>query len=59
MPAAATIPTRPGSTADTVYTATGIGNAYDLVFHSNGQLYVPANRPAAGGNTPAIVRHDV
>ena len=33
--------------------ATGIRNAYDLVFHSNGQLYVPANGSAAGGNTPA------
>ncbi len=36
----------------TIY-ATGIRNAYDLVFHSNGQLYVPTNGSAAGGNTPA------
>jgi hypothetical protein len=33
--------------------ATGIRNAYDLVWHSNGKLYVPTNGSAAGGNTPA------
>lgn len=33
--------------------ATGIRNAYDLVWHSNGQLYVPTNGSAAGGNIPA------
>ncbi len=33
--------------------ATGVRNAYDLVWHSNGQLYVPTNGSAAGGNTPA------
>ena len=32
--------------------ATGIRNAYDLVWHSNGSLYVPTNGSAAGGNTP-------
>jgi N-acetylneuraminic acid mutarotase len=32
--------------------ATGIRNAYDLVWHSNGQLYVPTNGSASGGNTP-------
>ncbi|NJR66407.1 MAG: hypothetical protein HC772_15525 [Leptolyngbyaceae cyanobacterium CRU_2_3] len=32
--------------------ATGIRNAYDLVWHSNGSLYIPANGSAAGGNTP-------
>ncbi|MFN6528555.1 Ig-like domain-containing protein [Nostoc sp. ChiSLP03a] len=32
--------------------ASGIRNAYDLVWHSNGQLYVPTNGSAAGGNTP-------
>ncbi len=32
---------------------TGIRNAYDLVWHTNGQLYVPTNGSAAGGNTPA------
>ena len=28
-------------------------NAYDLVWHSNGHLYVPTNGSASGGNTPA------
>jgi hypothetical protein len=32
--------------------ATGVRNAYDLVWHSNGHLYVPTNGSAAGGNTP-------
>ncbi|TDX32379.1 putative Ig domain-containing protein [Modicisalibacter xianhensis] len=32
--------------------ATGVRNAYDLVWHSNGQLYVPTNGSAAGGNVP-------
>jgi VCBS repeat-containing protein len=36
----------------TIY-ATGVRNAYDLLWHSNGQLYVPTNGSAAGGNTPA------
>ena len=35
----------------TIY-ASGIRNAFDLVWHSNGQLYVPTNGSAAGGNTP-------
>ncbi|WP_051935669.1 NPCBM/NEW2 domain-containing protein [Deinococcus sp. YIM 77859] len=35
----------------TIY-ASGIRNAYDMVWHSNGQLYVPTNGSAAGGNTP-------
>jgi hypothetical protein len=38
----------------TIY-ASGIRNAYDLVWHSNGSLYVAANGSAAGGNTPASV----
>ena len=38
----------------TIY-ASGVRNAYDLVWHSNGQLYMPANGSAAGGNTPATV----
>ncbi|MCC9138546.1 malectin domain-containing carbohydrate-binding protein [Pontibacter silvestris] len=38
----------------TIY-ATGIRNAYDLVWHTNGQLYVPTNGSAAGGNTPALM----
>lgn len=33
--------------------ATGLRNGYDLVWHSNGQLYVPTNGSAAGGRTPA------
>ncbi|NJL92688.1 MAG: choice-of-anchor D domain-containing protein [Anaerolineae bacterium] len=32
--------------------ATGVRNAYDLVWHSNGQLYVPTNGSASGGVTP-------
>lgn len=32
--------------------ATGVRNAYDLVWHSNNNLYVPTNGSAAGGNTP-------
>lgn len=32
--------------------ATGVRNAYDLVWHSNGSLYTPTNGSAAGGNTP-------
>lgn len=36
----------------TIY-ASGVRNAYDLVWHHNGQLYAPTNGSAAGGNTPA------
>jgi glucose/arabinose dehydrogenase len=36
----------------TIY-ATGIRNAYDLCWHSNGQMYVPVNGSSAGGHTPA------
>lgn len=36
----------------TVY-AEGVRNAFDLLWHSNGKLYAPANGSAAGGNTPA------
>lgn len=35
--------------------ASGTRNAYDLVWHSNGNLYIPTNGSAAGGNTPASV----
>ncbi|MDT7827289.1 malectin domain-containing carbohydrate-binding protein [Pricia sp. S334] len=35
--------------------ATGIRNAYDLVWHSNGQLYVPTNGTAGGSNAPASI----
>ncbi|WP_187264808.1 malectin domain-containing carbohydrate-binding protein, partial [Pontibacter beigongshangensis] len=34
--------------------ATGLRNAYDLIWHTNGQLYVPTNGSAAGGNTPGL-----
>lgn len=44
-------PSAPGAPL-TIF-ASGIRNAYDLVWHSNGQLYVPTNGSAAGGNTPA------
>ncbi len=33
--------------------ATGIRNAFDLVWHSNGHLYTGTNGSAAGGSTPA------
>jgi len=33
--------------------ATGLRNAYDMVWHANGALYVPTNGSAAGGDTPA------
>ena len=36
----------------TIY-ASGIRNAYDLVWHSDGRLYVPANGTAGGSVTPA------
>jgi hypothetical protein len=36
----------------TVY-ASGVRNAYDLAWHRNGNLYVPTNGSAAGGNAPA------
>lgn len=38
----------------TIY-ASGVRNAYDLVWHSNGELYVTTNGSGAGGNTPASV----
>lgn len=34
--------------------ATGVRNAFDLLFHSNGQLYAPTNGSAAGANLPAV-----
>ena len=34
--------------------ASGVRNAYDLVWHSNGSLYAPVNGGAAGGNTPGF-----
>jgi hypothetical protein len=38
----------------TIY-ASGLRNAYDLVWHTNGNLYIPTNGSTAGGNTPASV----
>lgn len=32
--------------------ATGVRNAFDLLWHSNGRLYAPVNGSAAGGNAP-------
>ena len=32
--------------------ASGVRNAYDLVWHSNGYLYAPNNGAGAGGNVP-------
>lgn len=32
--------------------ATGVRNAYDLVWHGNGRLYVAVNGPSGGGATP-------
>jgi glucose/arabinose dehydrogenase len=37
--------------AVTLY-ATGVRNAYDLLWHSNGSLYTAGNGSAAGGTTP-------
>ncbi len=42
-----------GANAALTLYATGVRNAYDLVWHTNGQLYVPTNGSAAGGITPA------
>jgi hypothetical protein len=38
----------------TIY-ASGVRNAYDLVWHTNGQLYIPTNGSGGGGNSPASV----
>jgi hypothetical protein len=37
--------------------ATGVRNAYDLVWHSNGHLYVPTNGTAGGANSPGVTRN--
>ncbi|GAA1844567.1 malectin domain-containing carbohydrate-binding protein [Microlunatus capsulatus] len=44
-------PYAPGAPV-TLY-ATGVRNAFDLVWHSNGHLYSGTNGSAAGGNVPA------
>ncbi len=41
-----------GANAALTIFGSGVRNAYDLVWHSNGQLYVPTNGSASGGNTP-------
>ncbi|MBC7744643.1 MAG: Ig-like domain-containing protein [Flavobacterium sp.] len=38
----------------TIY-ASGVRNAYDLVWHTNGQLYVPTNGSGGGGSSPVSV----
>ncbi|WP_202621831.1 PQQ-dependent sugar dehydrogenase [Pontibacter russatus] len=43
-----------GNAPLTIY-ASGIRNAYDLLWHSNGELYVPVNGSSSGGSTPASV----
>jgi len=35
--------------------ATGVRNAYDLVWHSNGQMYIPTNGTAGGSLSPASI----
>lgn len=37
----------------TIY-ASGVRNAFNLLFHSNGKLYAPGNGSAAGGGTPGF-----
>jgi len=36
--------------------ATGLRNAYDLIWHSNGQMYVPTNGTGGNSNSPASVQ---
>lgn len=43
-------PQAPGALV-TVF-ATGVRNAYDLVWHSNENMYIPTNGSAGGGNSP-------
>ncbi|QRQ99446.1 OmpL47-type beta-barrel domain-containing protein [Dyadobacter sandarakinus] len=44
-----------GSNAPLTIFASGVRNAYDLVWHSNGQLYLPTNGSGGGGNSPESV----
>lgn len=37
----------------TIY-ATGLRNSYDLLWHSNNNLYIPTNGSSAGGNVPTV-----
>jgi glucose/arabinose dehydrogenase len=43
-----------GNAPLTIY-ASGVRNAFDLVWHSNGALYVPTNGSNYDGTTPASV----
>ncbi|WP_111767673.1 Ig-like domain-containing protein [Nakamurella deserti] len=58
VPARSGVPAHTGTydpyatTAPLTLYATGVRNAFDLVFHSNGHLYAPTNGSALGGNTP-------
>ena len=45
--------TRTGADAPVTIYATGVRNAYDLLWHSNGSLYAPTNGSQRGGATPA------
>ncbi len=44
-----------GSASPLTIYASGVRNAYDLVWHSNGQLYLPTNGSGGGGNSPESV----
>ncbi|MDR6944299.1 Ig-like domain-containing protein [Mucilaginibacter pocheonensis] len=44
-----------GSSSPLTIYASGVRNAYDLVWHTNGQLYLPTNGSGGGGNSPASV----
>ncbi len=49
-PPAAYDPRAPGAPL-TIF-GEGVRNAYDIVWHTNGHLYAPANSTSAGGSTP-------
>lgn len=44
-----------GSEAPLTIYGSGVRNAYDLLWHTNGQLYLPTNGSGGGGNSPASV----
>ncbi|MDB4919439.1 Ig-like domain-containing protein [Mucilaginibacter sp.] len=44
-----------GSASPLTIYASGVRNAFDMVWHSNGQLYLPTNGSGGGGNSPASV----
>ncbi|MDJ1498092.1 malectin domain-containing carbohydrate-binding protein [Cytophagaceae bacterium DM2B3-1] len=45
------------STSPLTIFGSGIRNGYDLIWHSNGQLYVPANGTAGGSNSPGSANY--